>query len=255
MLAPLVLEILEVRLSPLGPILKHAIQVLQHLPEPLEVLWSHALERLLHALHEGLQHLLAERLHQLLEEPPGLRIHELVLRELHDLPAGIVRELVEGLAPLGGHLLQLAQALLGNLPALGALARLGEPPLDSLALRLADRLELLLDVVEGGAEVVAVQLALAPLAHALHQVPQAGQPSLRSLHAPLEQPAQGALEIALGHQLLGHGVQEILGVEVPDLLRPVPARVADPHVHGPTVREAIPGVNAGTPGGRMPVWQ
>ena len=254
MLAPLVLEVLEVRLPPLGAILEHPVEVLQHLPEPLEVLRSHALERLLHALHEGLQHLLAERLHQLLEEPPGFRIHELVLRELLDLPAGVVRELVEGLAPLGGHLLQLAEAFLGNLPALGALARLGEPPLDALALRLADRLELLLDVVEGRAEIVAVQLALAPLAHALHEVPQAGQLALRSLQAPLEEPAERALEIALGHQLLGHGVQEILGVEVPDLLRPVPARVADPHVHGPTVREAIPGVNEGTPGAEM-VWR
>jgi hypothetical protein len=144
-------------------------------------------------------------------------------RMVHDLPAGVVRELVEGLAPLGGHLLDLAEALLGNLPALGPLARLAEPALDSLALGLADRLELLLDVVEGGAQIVAVQLALAALAHPLHQIPQAGQPPLRSLHAPLEQPAERALEVALGHQFLGHGVQQILGVEVPDLLRPVSA--------------------------------
>src|SRR5712692_9667690 len=61
------------------------------------VLGAHALERLLHALHERLEHLLLERFHELLEEPLRFGVGKVVVLELLDPPRRIRRELVESL--------------------------------------------------------------------------------------------------------------------------------------------------------------
>ena len=228
-LAPLVLEGLKVRLIAFGPVAEHAVQVLDHLAHALHVLRGHVRERVLHALHEGLEHLLAERLEQLLEHAPGLGVHELVVLERLDAPGGIGRELVElGLA-LGGHLGELAAAVLGDLAALRALPGIGAPLLDPRALGLQDLVDLLLDVVEGRAEVVALELLLAPLAELLEQVLKTGHPPLRHLRPALEEPLERLLDVAVGHEVVGHRLEQVVGVEVPDVLRAVPARVADSH--------------------------
>ena len=210
-IAPLLLERLEVGLFAVGPLRQHAVQVLEHLAQALHVLGTHVAERLLHPLHEGLEHLLAQGIHQLLELSLGLRIDEVVLLEIPDLAGGIGRQLVE--------LLLVPRAV----------AALGHPLLDALALLLDDLIELLLDVVEARAEVVPVQSLLALALEPLEQVAQPGHlAALGRLHALLHEPAHRAPRVAVVEHVVGHGVEEVLGVEVHPL-RAVPAGVAEEH--------------------------
>src|SRR5439155_26531818 len=51
----------------------------------------------------------------------------------------------------------------------------------------------------------------------------------RIVHAALEEAPERLPEIAVGGEVVGHRRQEIVGVEVVDPLRAVPARVADAH--------------------------
>jgi hypothetical protein len=163
---------------------------------------AHVRHGLLHALHEGLQHLLAEGLEQLLEHAPGLGVHELVVLELLDPPGGIGGHLVElGLA-LGGHLAELAPGVLRDLAALRALAGVGAPRFDPRALGLEDLVDFLLDVVEGRAQVVALELLLALLPELLEQILQPGHLPLGHLRSALEQPLERPPNIAVGHEVV-----------------------------------------------------
>ncbi len=173
--APLLLEGVEVRLATLRAVLEHAVEIAQHLPHPLEVLGAHVAERLLHVRQERLQHLLLEPLHQLPEQAVGVGIHELVVLQALDAAGGRLRHLVERPLVLGGGLLHRLAEGLGGLTLLGALLRVGHAPLDALALGLHDGVELLLDVVEHRGEVVAVELLLSLPPQAIEQVLQSGQ--------------------------------------------------------------------------------
>src|SRR5438309_296684 len=210
-LTPLVFESLEVGLLALRPLAEHPVQVLEHLAQAPEILGRHPLERLLHALEEGLEHLRAERLHELVEQALRLRIHEVVALQLVDLAGRVRRKRVE-----------LGELLLGRLA--------GETVLDPLSLLLDDVGELLLDVLQCGAEIVAVELLLPPLPELLQEILEPRRPlTLRMLEALLEQAPERAPGIAVEHEVVGHRGQEIVGVEVRDRLRAVPARVADQH--------------------------
>ena len=205
-LPPLLLERVEVGLVAFRALAQHAVDVAQHLAHPLHVVGAHAVERLLHPLHERLHHLLLQRLHQLLELPLGVLVGEVVVLELLDPAGGLGRELVEGV----------------ELP--GALPRLLDLALDPGALGLEDLVQLLLDVVQRRAEIVAIELLLAPLPEPVQQVLDAGHPlALWVLGAALEHPAQRAPQVAVRHEVVGHRGQEVVGVEVGEVLRAVPA--------------------------------
>src|SRR2546426_3319356 len=150
-------------------------------------------------------------LHELVEAALRLGIHEVVGLQLPDLAARVRRELVE-----------LGEFLLRRRP--------GEAVLDPLALRLDDFGELLLDVLERPAEVVAVEPLLPLLAELFQEVLKSRRSlTRRMLEALLEQTAERAPGIAVQHEVVGHRGQEIVGVEVRDGLRAVPPRVADQH--------------------------
>ena len=138
-LTPLLLERVEVGLVALGALPQHLVEVAHHLAHALEVVGRQVLERLLHALHERLDHLLLQRLHQLVELALRLGVGERVVLELLDPPGGIRRELIEALELL--------------LP-LGARRHVA---LDARALGLEDVVELLLDVLERRAQVVLLE--------------------------------------------------------------------------------------------------
>ena len=129
---------------------QHLVQVPQHLAHAGQVLRRHALERLLHAL-ERLHHLLAQRLQQLLELLLGLGVHEVVVLQLAQ-PAGRVRAAM------------LRRSFCSRCSRARAPSRRSCRSMPC-ALGLHDLLELLLDVLQAGAEVVAVELLL-PLARA-----------------------------------------------------------------------------------------
>jgi hypothetical protein len=162
-------------------------------------------------------------------------IHELVALQPAHPPPGILGQGVEGLPALRRHLLELALLLRRDLALLAALARVGEATLHALALGLEDVVQLLLDVLQGGAEVVALELLLPPLAELVDEVLEAGHlRPLLGLRALLEETAQRAPEVAVRHDVVGHGLQEVVGVRVGDVLRAVPARVAEEHGPAPT---------------------
>ena len=142
-------------------------------------------QRLLHALHERLQHLLAERLQQLLELRLRLGVHEVVVLQLRIRPAGSGGQLVELRLALRGHLLELAPGVLGDLALLRALARVGRGARSMpCALGLQDLVELLLDVLQARAEVVALELLLPLLAQLLEEVLEARASAPAGICAP-----------------------------------------------------------------------
>jgi len=128
-LTPHLLERVEVGLVALGALSQHLVEVAHHLAHALEVVGAHVLEGLLHPLHERLQHLLLERLHQLLEEPFRLGVGEVVVLELFDTPADRVG---------AGRVLQLLRPV----------TRVLHLVLDPGALGADDLVELFLDVFE-----------------------------------------------------------------------------------------------------------
>ena len=71
------------------------------------------------------------------------------------------------------------------------------------------------------------------LAQLLQQVAQAlGAVAHGVAHAALQQVAQGVLQVAEVHQVVGQGVEDIVRVERRDFLRAVPLRVAISNDHG-----------------------
>ncbi len=230
--APLLLEGVEVRLAPLRAVLEHAVEVAHHLPHPLEVLGAHVAERLLHVGEERLQHLLLQALHQLPEQAVRVGVHELVVLQALDARGRGLRHLVERLLVLGGRLLHRLPERLGRLAALRPLLGVAHPPLDALALGLEDLVELLLDVVEHRGEIVTVELLLALPAQAVEQVLKPGEVGpVRVLRAALEEAPQRAPRIAVRQEVVGHGVEELIGVEIVEALGAVPARVPDRRRH------------------------
>src|SRR5262249_11800582 len=90
-----------------------------------------------------------------------------------------------------------------------------------------DLVLLLLDVLQRRAQVVLLELLLPPLPEALEHVLDARYWRLWILDAPLEHAPERVPEVAVRHQVVGHGSQEVVGVEVGELLRPVPARISE----------------------------
>ena len=96
---------------------------------------------------------------------------------------------------------------------------LGQPPLDARPLLGHDLVELAPDVAEDVAQPVSLEQLLAPALEAVHQVLQAGQVGARRVARPpaaLHQPAQRLRQVALGHDVVGERVDDLVGIEVGD---------------------------------------
>ena len=103
-----------------------------------------------------------------------------------------------------------------------------DPAVDPLALHVDDLVELFGDVVVDAAEVAALELLPAPLAQPLEHLAQAHELLAVAVLEPLlHHPAQGRVEVAVVQEVVGHLVEQRLGVEVEAGLRPVPAGVPE----------------------------
>jgi len=102
-----------------------------------------------------------------------------------------------------------------------------------------DLVQLFLDVLQCCAQIVAIELLLPALPELIEHVLDARHPlALRVLDPPLEHAPERVPEIAVRHEVVGHGRQEVVGVEVGELLGAVPTRVAKEHrglIIGPAV--------------------
>ena len=111
--------------------------------------------------------------------------------------------------------------------------RVIEALLDAGALLIDDVVQLLLDVFEDGAHVVAGEFLLAHLLEALHHVAHAGHAAIAEVRAALHDPLQCAAQIAVLDHVVGDRLQEIVGIERVDVLRAVPVAIANNHVRYP----------------------
>ena len=109
------------------------------------------------------------------------------------------------------------------------LLRFVEAALDAGAFLVDDLVEPVRDVFVDAAEVVAVELLAAALAqlleHLAHALHVAALPVGESL---LHHAAQRGVEIAVVEQVVGHLLEQRVGVEIEADLRAVPARVLEP---------------------------
>ena len=106
-----------------------------------------------------------------------------------------------------------------------------EPALDPGAFLGDDLIELRPDVAEHVAQLVALEQLVAPALQPLEQVVEPGEILARrvgSAPAALDETPQRLPEVALGHHVLGERVEDLVGLEIHDRLRAVPARVASP---------------------------
>ncbi len=160
----------------------------------------------------------------------GLGRRELVLLETAHLAGQIGREHLELQVALGHDLLgDLTAPLVPGLPRL--LGQLFEPG----ALLGHHLVQFLLDLVEGPAQLTALELLLAGLAQALHELAQALDPvAVGSFEARREQPPQGRVGVPVVEQVVGQlGEQLVHGVDQP-VLGAVPAPVVPAVRHGPS---------------------
>ena len=198
---------------------------------PVHPLGAHPLETLLQLAEQALVHLLAEPQHQLLELLPGLGIDELVVLEAPHGAAEVLRQGVQGRAPLRGDPLELLAVRLGlGRAVLGRLPRALDAAVDAAPLGVENVLELLAQVAEDVAQIVAVEEGLALPPEPLEEVAEAGDllPVPRA-EALAEEPLERAPEIPVGDQVVGHRREHVVGVEVGKRLGAVPAGVAAPH--------------------------
>ena len=92
-----------------------------------------------------------------------------------------------------------------------------------------DLLQLLADIREDVAELVALLELLTLAAQPFAKVVESGEIRPRRVAGPpaaLHQPAKRLGQVALGHDVVGQGVKDLVGVESRDRLGPVPAGVA-----------------------------
>ena len=101
--------------------------------------------------------------------------------------------------------------------------RVVDAVLDALTLLVDDLAQLLGDLLVHTPEVVAVEHLAPLLAEALQHLPQAHELLVVAvLHALLHQPSQRRVQVAVIEEVVGHLVEQGVGVEVEALLGPVP---------------------------------
>ena len=183
---------------------------------------------LAHVLEGVVQDPLLEQVHKLLELALGLLVDEVVIAEVFDRPAQVLRQVLHALSAASG---ALFQELHQPFPFLGILRRrLGlllpcvlQAPVDALALGLDDLLQTFLEVVKHRVQVVATELLLPAASKALQHIPQSLHTLVGlALHSPLEQVAQRPHKVAVAHKVVGHLVHDVFSRWLEDLLSPVP---------------------------------
>ena len=135
-----------------------------------------------------------------------------------------------GAPPVGGSKVLL---LVCRLLRFWSWADFVEAVVEGVSLHVEDFVELALDVVEDGGEVEAFELLASLLAESLEQVAHAvGAFTVGSADAALHHVAQRLLEVAEGEQVVGEGLEDVVGVEGGDVLRAIPLRVSESGGHG-----------------------
>ncbi len=223
------------RLAAVEPVLEQAVEVADHLAVGVELLGRRALDRLGQAVDEAVERLLAELLGQRVEPVARGRLHEVVLLEPADPAADIARQVVELVDPAGGGVAEhrsqggVRGRRLAGRRAVGRGGGLVEPALDPGPLLGDDLVELLADVGEDVAQLIALLELLAPTAESLAELVQAGQVGPGRVGRPpaaLHQAAKRLGEVAFGHDVVRERVDDLVGVEGRNRLGAVPASVA-----------------------------
>ena len=258
-IAVLLHELVEVRLLAAAALLEHLVEVLEHLAHAIHILVGHVLDHLREIVEEGVHHRLLQLLEQLVVTLFGLAVFEFVLAQAGDLARRVFRQLVDLLLfafqtlaqrfgepllllvgqaavlllsllllglPLG--LLARLRLFLARFGRLGARADFVQPIAERALLEIQDLVQLALDVLEDRRQIEAVERVAALLTQLLQQIAQAVRPlPIRRAHAALQHAAQRLLQVAEIHQIVGQRLQHLVGVELGDVLRPIPLAVTE----------------------------
>ncbi len=229
------------RLVPADALADELVEVLDHVPVGGEVLGRHRADGIAHALHVLLEHLAAQALDEVAEPVARVGVEEVVLAQVADPLADVIGQRIELVEPARGDVAQhVGDLLVGGVAGRRAL----ELALHAGALLVDDVLELPPDVAEHVVELVALAQLLASAGQPIHQVLQPGKvrPG-RVVGAPaaLEQSTQRLGHVALGHDIVGERLEDLVRVEVRDHLLTVPAQEAR------LVRETLIGPCSGRP--------
>ena len=221
-------ELADIRVGPADPLADEVVEVADHLAVRGQVLRAHRADGLRHAGHVLVQHLATETTDELVEPLACVRLQEVVVLQAAQPLTEVRRQVVELVQPARRDVAQHRPegGILGR-PARG----LVEPTRDPGPFVGHDLVQLAPDVAQDVAEPVALQRLLAPPLEAVHQVAQPGQVRTGRVARPpaaLHQPTQRFGEVALGHHVVGKRLHDLVGGEVRDDLRPVPAREPGP---------------------------
>ncbi len=235
-LAVAVHEAVEVGLLAAGTLLEHLVELGHHVLHRGHALGGEVLHALGHLVEVALHELLAQLVHQLLEPLACGVVHELVVLQRLHAPGEVGRQLGElALAQLGDVFEQLLATRVSGL------LRVVDAPVDALALHVDDLVELPGDVVVHAAEVALLQLLAPALAELVEHLPQAHELlAVAVAHALLHEPTQRRVQIAVVEEVVGHLLEQGVGVEVEAALGSVPSGVLEPRAAGHPPRVPAP---------------
>ncbi len=214
-------------------LLEQPVEIAHHVPHARQVLGRDPLDPLAQTLEGRLEQLLAQLVGERAEVVARGVVHEFVVAQAAQLARYVLRQRVEAVAvPLcraPQHLLReacrvllLARCRIHGTPLSGV-----EPPLDPASLAGDDPVEALGDLVHDAAEVRTLELLLALAAQPVEDPPQPGDVAAAgALEATLHEAPQRATHVALGEDVVGQGIQDVVGVEGRQALGAVPAGVA-----------------------------
>ena len=197
---------------------EHVVQFGEHVLHAPELFGRHLRHAFVQLVEHRVEQLLLQLFHQLFEVLARGVVHPVVLLELADLAGEIGWQLVELHA---ARLREVVEQFLA--PLVARLLRFVDATIDAGALLVDDLVEAVRDVFVHTAEVVAVELfaallaqLLEHLAHALHVA------ALPVGEALLHHAAQRGVEIAVVEEVVGHLLEQCVGIEVESDLRAVP---------------------------------
>ena len=127
--------------------------------------------------------------------------------------------------------------LLWDFTVRGALTAVADLVFDALAFCFLNLLQFFAHVLQAVVEIRVLELLLATLPKLLQEILQAGHPLAVLVLGPLaEEALQRAQQVALFQQIVTHRIQQRFGVQVQDVLRPVPGAVTKQARHGGQLR-------------------